>query len=169
MGWTTTNRNGKSLKEFLAEQLWPHKVIDIAVVYMRTAYIAFELKDGTVTCGIFLLQFNPGDGYEIGYKDMDETVGPYERNCPERILKLLTAEPVGYAAEWRADCWKNIEKKKAIKNGGTIVLDSPLRFSDGVVRQRFRKIVKSKYFYCLEDDATCRLSSYQLQNATVEK
>ena len=47
------------------------------------------------------------------YKDMDETVGPYYHNCPERILKLLTPTEHEYALEWRRKCWAKIEAKKA--------------------------------------------------------
>lgn len=47
------------------------------------------------------------------YKDMDESMGPFQTNCPERILKLLTPTDCLYAQNWRDDCWAKIEAKKA--------------------------------------------------------
>jgi hypothetical protein len=35
---------------------------------------------------------------------MDETMGPVESRCPERILDLLTPTDSEYANEWRARC-----------------------------------------------------------------
>ena len=46
----------------------------------------------TVFAAVCLVRYNPRDreGYIFGYKDMDETVGPNESDCPEAILDLLT-------------------------------------------------------------------------------
>lgn len=42
------------------------------------------------------------DGCTFGYKDMDETVGPNESECPAAILDELTATNSEYALAWRA-------------------------------------------------------------------
>lgn len=42
---------------------------------------------------------NSRDGW--GYKDMDETTGPYYYNCPLSYLDMVP-DPGGYATEWRA-------------------------------------------------------------------
>lgn len=40
------------------------------------------------------------DGW--GYKDMDESAGPYYYNCPPGYLDMVKdVEPIGYAKEWR--------------------------------------------------------------------
>jgi len=53
---------------------------------------------------------------------MDETVGPNEADCPERILKLLTpldtnpelgGNSLKWSQGWRDSCWKNINDRKA--------------------------------------------------------
>ena len=49
---------------------------------------------------------------EFLYKEMDETVGPCERNCPVSILKLLTATDDKIAVEWRKACWENARTPK---------------------------------------------------------
>lgn len=54
---------------------------------------------------------NPWD-HNFCYKAMDETVGPCQTNCPERILKLLTPTEYKYAQDWRAECWAKIKAKK---------------------------------------------------------
>lgn len=58
-------------------------------------------------------------GGEFGYKDMDESMGPNECDCPERIMRLLTPldqmpdRSGSYAADWRARvAARRIEKAK---------------------------------------------------------
>lgn len=161
MGWTGTKRHGQPIKEFLRGEVdcvndfgsW--KVLDIAIVKFRTAYMAVELikknKDTgvldpetrRVVAFVFLLQYTPRalDGYDIYYKPMDETVGPYEVNCPERILKLLTptVPSENYAQEWREKCWANVKKRAAFKLvKGATIHTKPIYFTDGSCRELFR-------------------------------
>lgn len=58
---------------------------------------------------VFLTQVN---GNEFMYKDMDETVGPFQRDCPASILNLLSPTDDEYSLKWRKGCRENIEKKK---------------------------------------------------------
>lgn len=57
-----------------------------------------------VFCAVILFKNNEKDGF--GYKDMCESMGPHEVDCPDRIMKLLS--PVdripnpSYTADWRA-------------------------------------------------------------------
>jgi hypothetical protein len=50
-------------------------------------------------------EFTHDNGTTAGYKDMDESMGPCEVDCPDRIMRLLS--PIeelpnpGYAADWR--------------------------------------------------------------------
>lgn len=55
---------------------------------------------------LYLCKFYKDEG---GYKDMDESSGPYYYNCPVSYIELVEAHerehgysPQGYAAEWRA-------------------------------------------------------------------
>jgi len=52
------------------------------------------------------------DGYDFGYKDMDETVMPYRFDCPKSILDLLSPTTNQDALKWRQMCYENLEKKK---------------------------------------------------------
>jgi hypothetical protein len=46
---------------------------------------------------------------------MDETMGPLEARCPERILDLLTPTDNEYANQWRHDCRHYHAKRKKTK------------------------------------------------------
>ncbi len=128
MGWTTTYKpKSEPVLDFFVRQgvlRWsddnPHtyRVLDSAIVHFRTFYAAVEQVDKQtgerqVWAAVILLSHNPGDGHNFGWKDMDESMGPCEAQCPERILKLLTPTEYEYAKDWRARCWANIEKRKA--------------------------------------------------------
>jgi hypothetical protein len=75
---------------------------------------------------------------------MDETMGPCESSCPERILKLLTPTDSDYAKEWRARCQKNIDWRKTrpkIVEGSTITLyDKPYTVSKALGRRGYHII-----------------------------
>ncbi len=120
------------------------KVLRSALVGMRVYYAAVEhILPATgareVWAVICLVRYNPRDpeGYIFGYKDMDEAMGPYECDCPESILDLLTPTDRQYALQWRARCRENAAarraraKKPSPRAGQTIIFDEPLAFSDG--------------------------------------
>jgi len=85
---------------------------------------------------------------------MTETMGPYQYDCPERILKLLTPTDNEYALKWRERCWENIRKRKSrprLTEGAVIEFAEPISFADGreekvfqVVNPR-RRIFKAGY------------------------
>jgi len=52
------------------------------------------------------------DVYNFGYKDLDETCGPYQSKCPVSILNLLTPTDSQWANEWRQRC-RDYAKAKA--------------------------------------------------------
>jgi len=149
MGWTYTTKAGMTVKEFFKREFENDsiKVLDCAVVKMRTAYLAIEKTrtDGTslVFGMVCLLGYRPSDfPYDFGYKDMDESQGLYETECPERILKLLSpVEDFNYGDQtrewverWRKACWDNVNKKKSIPKinvGDVIKFEKPLEFRGG--------------------------------------
>lgn len=79
---------------------------------------------------------------------MDESMGPCERTCPEKILKLLTpldpADPSNrYAVEWRNDCWERIKKakeRKRFKPGDIIEFESSFAFTNGSEASVFKVV-----------------------------
>ena len=50
---------------------------------------------------LYLVRWHGGDCKGWGYKDMDESAGPYYYNCPLSYLDMVP-DPGGYATEWRA-------------------------------------------------------------------
>ncbi|MGE0038694.1 MAG: hypothetical protein AB7S93_24040 [Xanthobacteraceae bacterium] len=120
------------------------KVLRSALVGMRVYYAAIEhvrheKNDRSVFAAVCLVRYNPRDreGYIFGYKDMDETLGPNESNCPEAILDQFTPTGYPYAQAWRVRCRENAAARRALSRkpsprpGQTIVLDQPLSFRDG--------------------------------------
>lgn len=146
MGWTYTHKDeGESVKEFFSKEFGyanekrKTRVLDCAVVCLREAYLAFEdmnLVDGTreVFAIVCALDYRPLDHWNFGYKDMDETMGPYYYNCPERILNLLTPTDNEYALKWRRKCREAVERRKKvakIKNGDILEFEEPIVFQNG--------------------------------------
>jgi len=62
-------------------------------------YLIRELATGHHWIGLDLMQSGRGDGW--GYKDLDETAGPCDVDCPLGYLDAPHAEPIGFAAQWR--------------------------------------------------------------------
>lgn len=141
MGWTGTHKDsGESLKEFFEGEFNHEKdgrcgtVLDCATKN-NVSYLAYEVVENgsrKIVALICLLRYKNGDYYNVMYKDMDETMGIYEYNCPERILKLLTPTDNERANEWRKNCWKKIEKRKSrikLSAGDIIEFDEPVKFT----------------------------------------
>lgn len=184
MGWTYTFRGNTPVKEFLASRVncenehakW--QVQDIALVKMRTAYLAVEIirrnqETGTldtttreVVALVFLLDYRPNDrDFDAGYKDMDETMGPCESECPERILQLLTPTTHENALAWRQRCWDNIAQRKSFRFSKDDVLETqPISFMDGVARSRFKVLsLKPLRLLCQDTGVMCRVPRKRLQ------
>lgn len=97
---------------------------------------------------VCLTRWNPKarDGHVFGYKDMDESCGPYEIRCPVRILDLLT-EPVNdHAREWRAKCRARLRLtgRKLPKTGDRIVFAEPISFTDGYEGREFEVVRRQR-------------------------
>jgi len=140
MGWLFYDRKPDDVKRHLLDlATWERRTpegpagtaLDCAIVNLRTAYLAVKIsypdKSSEVVALIYLLEFprgKRGSPGGFGYKDLDETMGPTESNCPERILKRLSPLPDAhsegkdrfrYARVWRARCWANLEARREAK------------------------------------------------------
>ena len=95
------------------------RVLKSALVSKRVYYAAVEQirpgREREVFAVVCLVDYNPhaSDGYIFGYKDMTENMGPYESDCPEPILDLLTPTDSAYAAAWRERCRANAARRVA--------------------------------------------------------
>lgn len=161
MGWTYQVRpKGQSIKDFFAAKFaWENEgtrqwLADCAVVSLRTAYCAVSQTDKrtgeTLTNAVVCqLDFAPHDGFNQGYRDVEESMGPREDGCPERILGLLSpveeiygpgTDASRWASEWRERCRERIRRRKEkprLKTGSYLVFDDPIRFANGEKRSVF--------------------------------
>lgn len=114
------------------------RVLQSACVGNRVWYAAAQvIKDeqpGDVVAIVCLVRWNPREkeGLHFGYKDMDETCGPCEDGCPERILRLLTPTTYENALDWRRRCLARLRLRgRKVEDGMRIKLAAPLKFTDG--------------------------------------
>ena len=121
-----------------------------SLVKMRIYYAAVELlrpdRDHEVVALVCLVRYKPRDreGYVFGYKDMDETMGPCEAECPPAILDLLTPNTNEYALAWRERCRAAVARRTAkprLRNGWTLVFDEPITFTDGASHARLEVVI----------------------------
>lgn len=68
-----------------------------------------------VFAGVCLTSVDSREYCNFGYKDMEESMGPCERDCPVSILNLLSPHDDEWALEWRTACRENAAKKAAAK------------------------------------------------------
>lgn len=70
---------------------------------------------------------------------LDENMGPYYYGCPASILDLLSPTANENALKWRAECRSQatLAARRKPSPGDTIILETPLRFTDGVEAKTF--------------------------------
>ncbi|RNJ62822.1 MAG: hypothetical protein EDM03_09295 [Porphyrobacter sp. IPPAS B-1204] len=97
-------------------------------------------RTGPVFAAVVLVRWNPhaSDGYVFAYKDLDETAGPFECECPERILRLLDPTDNHAGLVWRRRCIRNLLRgSRKLEDGMQIRLPSKIRFTDGYEGDEF--------------------------------
>jgi hypothetical protein len=121
------------------------RVLKSSLVAMSEYYAAVERIDHKglreVFAAVFLIEI--GRGHQrgtYGYKDMDESIGPYVARCPAKILDLLTDAPNELAEEWRRRCRHAIRDRtdyRRLRHGQWIRLGAPVN-CHGQECDRFR-------------------------------
>lgn len=112
------------------------KVLKSAMVG-STYYAAVEIThpqrpcEREVYCAVVLTSSDKAHGYNFGYKDMDESMGPCERKCPNGILDLLTSTKSEYALKWREDCRAYNAKKRAPDNLSKLPIGTVITYTGG--------------------------------------
>ena len=79
-------------------------------------YLDIPPEEQIVFAVVFLTNTNSKSAFDFGYKDMDETVGPYKYDCPRSILNLLSPTDNPYALEWRKNCQENRRRKRTFSS-----------------------------------------------------
>jgi len=91
--------------------------------------------------------------YNFGYKDMDETMGPYSYDCPRSILDKLTPTDHEYALKWRRECERRLELNARLKPGSVVEFKEELSFGVWGSTKRFEAVDRRKgVFMAYVDD-----------------
>lgn len=168
MGWlfsySITNR-----KDMLSHLRRPERFVPDNELLRSSAvgnnhwYLCRHLPTGRVWIGLDLMKGGTRRDPGWGHKDMDESVGPCEVNCPISYLDEAS-EPEGYAVEWRQRVREFHARKKARPRPapGTVVEYGPHRY-------RLREPAgprKGWYVDRVEDGARFRMRAQQLAHST---
>lgn len=125
MGWTGTYYDGESIEEFFDNEFVGDKRACKGSVRGNTYYSAWYDKEGNIYASVILFHIK---GNEITYKEITENGGPYECDCPQRILKILSPTTNEYALDWRNRCIEKRNKLKKIKLNTIIRFKTPIEF-----------------------------------------
>lgn len=88
-----------------------------------------EPENSIVFAAIVLTSVDNKSYYNFSYKDMDETVGPYQYDCPKAILDLLTPTDSEWANEWRKKCYENLKAKRDPNTLSNLPIGSEIKFT----------------------------------------
>jgi hypothetical protein len=177
MGWLTYYREREeSDRDHLQRELWPSGQCRIGECGTAggTFYALCEPAAEDEPFALIVLQRRTRGQYNYGRKELTESSGPYESQCPARVLdaieRAIPVPPNEWAEEWRSRCRENIVRRqaaKSVKSGTWIELASPLVFSDGVGRSLLQFIGRSSFCAC--DGVRVRVSNWRtLPYAVVE-
>jgi len=157
MGWTYTHRPEKqSIKDFLIIQLFtidgetPSEHIELLslAVKKQVGYGAVKDKTTNKVWGLVChLNFAPSEHHNTGYKSVHEDMGPYETECPDRILDLLTPTTSESSNTWRTLCreYNNIKKAAPkLTDGCVIKLASGIKFKNGETLDTFQVVKRGR-------------------------
>lgn len=160
MGWTWTHKpHDVKAVEFLRKQYTftdgpaSMEVLADALVQRSVWYAVIKRTAPTGEVihflAVTLVKFANSE-FNIGWKEMEDTMGPCETSCPERILDLADQlaplddenDKARWGRDWRARCRARIAKRKgAAKPGDRIAFSAPIKFTDGTI-ERFFELVK---------------------------
>lgn len=148
-----------------------------------------DADGNTYALAVIAIRNNPkaSDGYNFGYKDMTETMGPYGLEAPLSIIAQASPlqDPIGpqpeysslnSAREYRERSKRKAEAmafKRALKPGAKVTLREPLSYG-GIMQQTFtvqRARVRGRKgistVFRAEDGMLCGITANQLIGATV--
>jgi hypothetical protein len=138
---------------------------------------------------VFKLSLAPHDHYNFGYKDMDESMGPYRCEAPLSIIAKCSPlrDTIGpqpeysslrSATEYRARCRAvaaSKAKKRSLKPGDVVTLPEPLTFAGSkqsrftVERARVRGRKGMSTVFRADNGMPCLISAANLGGATFER
>lgn len=125
MGWSSYHakhykRNGQIDKKAELDEGWEkgYRVLK-STMHGNIYYAAIERTSDSGEKIVFAVightHSNLKDYMNFSYKLMDETMGPYNYDCPNSILDLLSPTDSEWANEWRKKCKEHKMKPKLCK------------------------------------------------------
>lgn len=157
MGWMYMHRDkGVTDKEFFSKEFNysengnEGRVIETSrkgsIVYIAYQTRRDDSDTYRVSAIVCLTSWNHKEKFNFGYKDIDESMGPVECNCPEKILDLLTPTEQEYAVKWRNKCRDNIKRHKNLpKLSEGMIVDFEEPFSWGGNIGEWKTFLVEKY------------------------
>jgi hypothetical protein len=144
MGWTYTSLGKGQAGDYFRKML-TNDTEERSTELLRGAFRGFREYYGAVKTTIkgtgesyvwgfcAMIDWRKNDSFNFGYKDMDETMGPYMFNCPNTILDLLTDTPHDNESsrEWRKACRERNASILKPKHGDIIKTKGTWRFNGG--------------------------------------
>ena len=132
-----------------------------SVYYAAIKHTDLATGESEVIAHIILTHTDMKSYCNFGYKDMTESAGPFCYDCPKSILDLLSETDNKYAKEWREECRRNLQSKKALsalKIGQVI----EMKWGNEVIR--LKKMApayqfKKPWFYRAENDSYMKKSN----------
>ena len=148
MGWTFGEKPRRVRAELTRQMTWESpthrtRCLDLAIK-LRAAYAAVETVEKAtgqreVWAAVILLRYSrvKGDPYPFGTKDLEESMGPCECECPARILDQLTPTNNEHAREWRLRCRARLDRPGVPAPGTRVRFEDPIKFRDGATVSEF--------------------------------
>lgn len=126
MGWLFSQRwsTRKDLIDHLVKENSAVETLKHCCVG-NNLWCVHRINEGDTFICLYMMQLHRGDFPYWGYKDIDESMGPYQVNCPLSYLEGLSAAE-GYAIEWR----KRVREYHARRNRKLDINDK-VRLPDG--------------------------------------
>lgn len=130
MGWTYQVAHGRTPLQVVKDD---HQDCNFVATNRegKAIYAAIESKrrPGMVFGMVFLVDARNG---EVGYKDMDESMGPFYYGASKRVLDALTPTTDETALKWREQCRAKLAAPKfKLTEGLHVKFDPPLKFNTG--------------------------------------
>ncbi|NJM50250.1 MAG: hypothetical protein HC843_04650 [Sphingomonadales bacterium] len=186
MGWTFVGgyKAQKTPKLYLDEQFTCKRdniaqTVLASTLHKRREYYAAvcshdkQTKRSRIFAVVYLIKLMPSasDGLYLGYKDMDETMGPYHYNCPSKILNMLSPTENESAKEWRAKCRENskLTDQPTPKHDDIVKFAAPIKFNNGREEQIFRTLKDGRtlIFKSLKTDLLYKIKSLKQREYTI--
>ncbi len=167
MGWTYFEKP-QNVSKWFAEQLtWEtdtkiNRCLKTGILERKEAYAAVEsinkeTGEREVWAATFLLNYTREAGYNFGYKDMTEHMGPYITRCPKSILELLTPTDNEYANQWRQSCrdYHAVrDRNRSVEVADLLMLEDTITLTTGVQVNLIQVHDKKKGHFLVLDPET---------------